>query len=905
MQGPERFQCVTVARLRDEPPSPHRLAAGPRGHVDRRGDAARRLRLRPAHAGHGQHRRRVRVQLRGRLPQPGRPRRPAPRRLHPRPPSRQLRARARRPAVAPRRLLGDHARLPHPAPLRRRARGHLRHRRRLLHADLHGPPHGHHLPGGAELRAPRAHPVRARDARPRRQPRPAHPRPPPRPRRRHPRRHRRPPPRRARRRQPVLLADRDPAPGRLPPDRRPPPRPAGRPDHRRRLPEQGAVGHRPRHPRREPAPRRARAARHHHHGHPPVRPAHGGPRGRLAADLGLAPLAPAPVPALVHLPRRRRQDHLELGPPAAPGLPQHHHAPPRRRVGGAAPPHHGAAPRRLRLRAHAGSARAPRHQARLGGRGSRPPERRPGAAAAPLPRQPPAPDEPRRLDHLGELLGRPRAVRPLHAAPLPDAPHARHPGGGDRGARARDARLDPHGRLGGGVRMVSRASRVGAPRAAVFAAALVALLALLASPGVARATPPDTYGFGVRSTALAGAVGADVSDASANYHNPAGLARDDSIRLSISYISLHPFLDINDQRSSVERFGAMQVGMIAPVKIGDVVTAFGLGLVLPDQRLARTRSTIVTRPRWELYDTRSARIFLASSLAIRPVEWLTLGAGIAFQAPSELTLDIRGNLDLGDPERLSRLEHQFKGDLTSIRYPQAGIQVRPHERFSFGATYRGEYTLGTRIIALADATVARIANLQFFLDTLSTSLFGPQQLDISFAGYPIPSLRVGFSLTWVDWSAHPSLIPTEELFLGLEPELVELPGDIGGRTAVPLGLHDTFVPRIGLEWTAFDRPAFELDLRAGYTYENSPFPIQRGETNFVDGDRHTASLGFGLRLTDLEPTIAGYIAIDGYAYYTHVRERTHVKDSLVDPVGDYTAGGGLVGAGVQLEVVFE
>mgnify|MGYP000889281060 CR=1 FL=1 len=435
-------------------------------------------------------------------------------------------------------------------------------------------------------------------------------------------------------------------------------------------------------------------------------------------------------------------------------------------------------------------------------------------------------------------------------------------------------------------------------------ASLAALAALLLAPSLAHATPPDTYGFGARARALGGAVTADVSDSSASYHNPAGLAASEGIQLAVGYVDLHPFLDIDGERSSVERFGTLEVGMVAPVKVGNVITAFGLGLMLPDQRLARTRSTIVTRPRWEMYDTRSQRIFLAANLAIRPVEWLTIGAGIAFQAPSELTLDIRGDLALDDPEANSRLEHQFKGDLTSIRYPAAGFQIEATDWLSFGLSYRGEYTLANRIVALADVRVMRIATLEFLLDTFSTSLFGPQQASLSFAFRPIPDLRIGLEVTWYDWSAHPSLIPTEEIVLGLDPPIVEVPGNIGGRSAIPLGLHDTFVPRIGVEYTAVRTDAVELDLRVGYYYENSPFPVQRGTTNFVDGDEHTTSIGFGLRLTDLEPTLPGHLQINGYLLWSRIVERTHVKDSLVDAVGDYTAGGDLLGLGLQLEVAF-
>ncbi|MEM9073413.1 MAG: outer membrane protein transport protein [Myxococcota bacterium] len=434
---------------------------------------------------------------------------------------------------------------------------------------------------------------------------------------------------------------------------------------------------------------------------------------------------------------------------------------------------------------------------------------------------------------------------------------------------------------------------------------------LLALSSTAFATPPDIFGFGARSNALAGAVTADVEDVSANYYNPAGLVHGGGLRLLVQYFNSQPLLEINGQRSTVERHGGLNAGLVAPATFGNVRLAFGLGIHLPDQRVARTRSTIVDRPRWELYDTRSHRILLATNLAVQFASWLRVGAGIAFQSPSELTLDFRGASNAVRPETLSRLEHQFRGDLTSIRYPSAGIQISPHRMIEFGLTYRGQYELSSTLIALANVDITGLGDaipLRFALNTRSVSLFGPQQLAFGMAFRPIERLRIGFDLTWFDWSKHPSLIAEQDIVLeaDIPPALgIEIPDEITALPSLPLGLKDTFVPRLGIEYQAVDTVALEVDIRLGYAYEPTPFPVQRGITNFVDGDKHTVSFGLGFALTDLEPTLPGAVHFDIYANYGRVVPRNHNKDSLVDGVGDYTAGGHLVAAGVGIEVVFE
>jgi hypothetical protein len=49
----------------------------------------------------------------------------------------------------------------------------------------------------------------------------------------------------------------------------------------------------------------------------------------------------------------------------------------------------------------------------------------------------------------------------------------------------------------------------------------------------------------------------------------------------------------------------------------------------------------------------------------------------------------------------------------------------------------------------------------------------------------------------------------------------------------------------------------------------------------------------------------GNLNLDAYFLYAQVSERAHEKDSLVDPVGDYRAGGRQYGVGVQVELAFE
>jgi len=452
-------------------------------------------------------------------------------------------------------------------------------------------------------------------------------------------------------------------------------------------------------------------------------------------------------------------------------------------------------------------------------------------------------------------------------------------------------------------------------RVTALGASLGLLLGLstLLLPRSALANGVDTNGFMSRSVALGGAVSADVQDPSSNYYNPAGIVRGEGLRLMLAYSNVNSNLSINGVDSNVERMAGIDFGLSAPMELGGIRFGFGLGLHLPDQRLSRTRSSLVERPRWELFDTRPHKVFVSANLAVRLTSWLFIGGGITFQSPSTLELNIRGEADALQPERRTHLEHEFRGDLTSIRYPDFGAQVRLSDALSLGVTYRGAFELKNTIRATVDGDITGLGDpipLRFTLQSISVSTYVPQQVDVGLAWRPEfwPRLRVGFDLTWVDWSAHTSLIPTEDIALTVDapPGLnINVPSEIVGRRPIPMNLKDRFVPRVGIEVRALDEQRYALDLRAGYVYERTPFPTQRGVTNFVDGTRHQFALGAGFTLRGLEPVLRGGIRFDAHFIYARVVSRRHIKDSLVDPVGDYVAGGYQLGAGVAVEIAFE
>jgi long-chain fatty acid transport protein len=448
------------------------------------------------------------------------------------------------------------------------------------------------------------------------------------------------------------------------------------------------------------------------------------------------------------------------------------------------------------------------------------------------------------------------------------------------------------------------------------------VLVLALAPSVASAQAMDTYGMGSRSVALAGAVSADVQDGSANYYNPAGIVRTDKMRIMLGWFGAAHDMYLNDLPSRVDPVHGLVLGLNVPGEIDGFRFGFGLGLHLNDQRVSRTRTLPRSRPRWELYDNRPHRAYLATHVAIQPWPWLRIGGGVGFLSYSTNELRVRGSIDILQPETRSMLEHDLTGELITIRWPQIGVQVQPLPNLNFGATYRGEFALDTSLTAIVgeedgvgpNATTIGagpiIADGYFELFTQSVNAYQPHQIAIGASWEPIPEVRIGIDLTILLWSMYRSPIGNASVRLEIDvpPELegmIMIPGSFPVLTEEAANFSDRVVPRIGVEVTPYRTRDIVVRTRAGYFYENSPAPEQMDYTNLVDTDRHAFSLGLGMDVLSLRPVLPGWLSFDAHFMYGYLPDRTMIKSSPIDAVGDYVARGHVFAGGLTIEAGFE
>lgn len=438
-------------------------------------------------------------------------------------------------------------------------------------------------------------------------------------------------------------------------------------------------------------------------------------------------------------------------------------------------------------------------------------------------------------------------------------------------------------------------------------AAILASAVAIVAPATALAHEPWTYGFGSRPAAMAGAVSADTTDFSANYYNPAGLAGDVGLRLSVGYEYAFNNLSINDQDSGVDPVHGIAFGIAAGGKaFGVLPIAIGIAAHIPDDGLSRVTALREGVPRWELYDSRAAVLFLTANAAIKPLDWLELGGGVSFLAATEGRFEITGEANVIAPFD-SHLRHEVDANLTSVRYPQAGARIHLGKGADVALVYRHETKLQLSLDAYLHGDIdfaGILVPLTYNLESRTVAAFLPAQLVVGTSVHPVKDLHVNADISYVHWSGYDS--PTAKTTASLRakpPEgfAIDLPGDVKPTEPVAPGFVDRIVPRIGVEWFVpkLDEKAFaRVALRAGYVFEGSPVPPQSGVTNFVDADRHTFSLGAGAILR--EPNLS----LDLHFAYSHLPERITLKKNPADVIGDYRQSGSMVSLGATMGAAF-
>ncbi len=435
---------------------------------------------------------------------------------------------------------------------------------------------------------------------------------------------------------------------------------------------------------------------------------------------------------------------------------------------------------------------------------------------------------------------------------------------------------------------------------------IVALV--LASGGAAFANPLDVFGLGARAQGLAGAHTAATTDSSANYYNPAALAAvPEKLQIDVGYQVATPSLALGGKDQHVDATAGIATGLVAPGDLGRLHFAFGVALFLPDERVTRVRSLPAQAPRFIYYDNRPQRIFLGTNLAVRVLPGLFVGGGMAFMSRTKGDVILRGRVGFPDAED-TELRLGLDVDLVAVRYPQAGVLWQPRDWLRLGLSYRHEFQLELDQGFVVRGNVGPKHDDPVLTDgylavrSISTDLFQPAQVTLGASAELPAGLLATLDLQWARWSRF----RTPGSMVRLDYDLKDFNSLVMLPTAQPLGpagFRDVLSPRVGVE-KRLGLGAHAMFFRAGYAFEPTPVPEQRGETNLADGDKHQASFGLGAELEAVHEAAPRHVTLDVSLTRIWVSRVQARKLDPANDVGDWVADGHLWSSSVTLRVGF-
>lgn len=412
---------------------------------------------------------------------------------------------------------------------------------------------------------------------------------------------------------------------------------------------------------------------------------------------------------------------------------------------------------------------------------------------------------------------------------------------------------------------------------------LALLLALSLWAARSEASPADLFGFGVESQALAGTGASTLRGPTAVHTNPALLGVDPVRRL---------MLGIHAARFTLEADGAplndasraILFGVSTPLPLperpgeedGDRI-GLGLSLSNPGSTVARIRILNETTPQYPLLATRAESLSFGAGVGVRLPWDLSVGVGTLILASLHGTIHI----DAGSE---GVIENVTDDELRLSSAPQLGLVWRPAPSWSFAAVARSELDSQVDLLVTVDgldpltvpplhaAGLAQVVPAQLTLETSHRS-----------AGW----VFIG-ALALKRWSA---ISRFREATLRCPVERADC--DLAAPD--PLGMSNTWVPRVALARELTLGRDARAELRVGYFHEPSPLPAQHGERRLFDAPRHAFTAGYGVALGSPEPAIEVGLAVQLH----HLVERRH--PTTPEPL---TARGTIWSVGLGAEVGF-
>lgn len=424
-----------------------------------------------------------------------------------------------------------------------------------------------------------------------------------------------------------------------------------------------------------------------------------------------------------------------------------------------------------------------------------------------------------------------------------------------------------------------------ATRGAWATATAVGLTIALGGALPAQASPLDLFSFGGRSPGMAGTGVATATGYEASWLNPAGLADVRRKRVTVGFMYADMNLALNGEDTGTDPVRGLIFGGALPLPLGGPLrdrVGLALGFHVPPNAVNRARAPFPGQPMYALLETRGHVVGLQASAGYKVNEALRVGAGVrtlaALDGGIHVFTDRAGRF-------ATRSEQELVTELTPIVGARLLIEAVDAQ---VGLVYRGEARTDYQIVITNDL----LDSLPLTVPTLTvggTSQFDPRSVALEVAWQKSRSLVVQGQVQYQDWSNY--RLPTFNPVAETEPQ--EAPG-----------FSDTFVTRLGAQWTAVRDRDKAVVVRGGYAFVPTPAPEMDGRQSLLDNHRHVLSAGLGLYLPGTRAPVHVDVWVQGHllAPRRHTKDLDLYQPGEVAPFYTVLAEGSILSGGVTMGV---
>jgi long-chain fatty acid transport protein len=250
-------------------------------------------------------------------------------------------------------------------------------------------------------------------------------------------------------------------------------------------------------------------------------------------------------------------------------------------------------------------------------------------------------------------------------------------------------------------------------------------------------------------------------------------------------------------------------------------------------------------------------VFVSPTISAKLFPSLSLGASLNIVIARMLTSRSIGFADLGQPDGTQSMDGSGK---TMLGYG-VGFLFHPDEVWSLGAAYRSRMSIPVEhgTVTFTDIPAGQTGN--FPNSTFSTDMTLPDHVTAGIGCHPFKGLYLSGEVEYMYWSALSSMALTfSDAALQTNPRL---------ETEIPFQWKNSLTARSGVEITIGD-----VNLRAGFAYEQSPVPDGYMRPSVPDAKRKVYSGGVGYAVSE-------DLHVDFACSFARFEERT-VNSSLVE-----------------------